>query len=140
MTTINEYVLIYRDSFRDYLYGHVSFWVIYVLCLVGIALTSYYLIFFKKSDRQKQLTVRSTIILNIAVAIVAAYEMTAPYKTSMWFLVQDALISLVILDLIIYLSEKFKNKNLFLRVVLFLFCFLGLIVFVTAFILGQAHS
>ncbi len=138
MKNINEYILAYRDSFRDYLHSYFSLvWAIYIFFLVVVALVSYYLIYFKKSDRQKRLTFRSIILLNIAVVIVAAYEISAPSRTSMWILVQDALVSVLVLDLILYASEKLENKHLVLRIVLYVFCFLALTVFVADFVLVE---
>jgi len=92
----DQIIVAYRDSFGDYLHGHWNIvWTIYILFLIGIAVVSYYLIFFKKSEHQINLTLRSIVILNIIVAILSLYELTAPSNISMWPLVQDGLIALI---------------------------------------------
>ncbi len=138
MRGVDQIILAYRDTFRDYLYGHWNIvWTIYILFLIGIAVASYYLIFFKKSEQQKEITLRSIIILNIIVAIFSLYELTAPSNISMWSLVQDGLISLISLDVIFYVSLKTINKHVSLRIVLFLVCFLSLATLTMNFVLVE---
>jgi hypothetical protein len=135
MRVADQIVLAYRDTIRDYLYNHFTLvWAIYILFLIGIAIASYYLIFVKKSEHQKEITFRSILILNIIVAIFSLYEITAPSKISMWSLVQDGLISLIVLDAIYYASLKAVNKHISLRIALFLLCFLSLATFAMNFV------
>jgi len=138
MRAADQIVLVYRDTIRDFLYNHFTIvWAIYILFLLGIAIGSYYLIFFKKSARQKELTFRSFLILNIIVAIFSLYEITAPSKISMWSLVQDGLISLIVLNVTYYANLKALNKHISLRIALFLLCFLSLATFIMYFILVE---
>ena len=138
MRDIDELILSYRDPFREYLHSHFSLvWSIYILSLVVVGLTSYYLILFKKSERQKQITLCSIIVLNIVTAIVSIYEMTAPSKISMWDLVQDSAISLIVLNVIYYVGQKTLSKHFSFRIVLFLFCLLALIVYFADFVLVE---
>ncbi len=138
MRGVDQIVLAYRDSFRDYLYGHWNIvWTIYILFFIGIAVASYYLIFFRQSEHQIKVTLRSIVILNIIVAIFSLYELTAPSNISMWPLVQDGLIALIFLDIIFYASLKAINKHMSLRIVLFLLCFLSLVTITLDFVLVE---
>jgi len=138
MRDIDELILSYRDPFREYLHSHFSVvWAIYIFSLVAIVLISYYLVFFNKSDRQKQITLRSIIILNIVVAIVSVYEILAPSRTSLWDLVRDGAIALMVVDLLYYLAQKTMNKHLSLCIVLFIFCLLAFAVFFAGFVLVE---
>ncbi len=138
MRVVDQIVLAYRDTIRDYLYNHFTLvWTIYILFLIGIAIASYYLIFVKKSPHQNKITLRSIVILNIIVAIFSLYEITAPSRISMWLLVQDGLIALIFLDVIFYVSLKTMNRHMSLRIALFLLCFLSLTVFAMNFVLVE---
>ena len=138
MRGVNQIIVSYRDTFRDYLHDHWNIvWAVYILCLIGIAIASYYLIFFKKSEHQKRLTLRSIVTLNVVVAIFSLYELTAPSNISMWPLVQDGLIALIFLDVIFYLSQKTINKHISLRIVLFVLCFLSLATLTLNFVLVE---
>ena len=138
MRVVDQIIVAYRDSFRDYLHGHWNIvWTIYILFLIGIAVVSYYLIFFKKSEHQIKSTLRSTVILNIIVAIFSLYELTAPSNISMWPLVQDGLIALIFLDVIFYVSLKTINKHMSLRIILFFLCFLSLATLTMNFVLVE---
>ena len=107
--------------------------------IIGIAVASYYLIYFKKSEHEIKLTRRSIVILNIIiiVAIFSLYELTAPSNISMWPLVQDGLMALIFLDVIFYVSLKTMNKHMSPRIVLFLLCFLSLATLTMNFVLVE---
>ena len=138
MRVVDQIIVAYRDSFRGYLHGHWNIvWTIYILFLIGIAVVSYYLIFFRKSEHQIKLTLRSIVILNIIVAISSLHELTAPANISMWPLVQDGLIALIFLDVIFYVSLKTINKHMGLRIILFLLCFLSLATLTINFVLVE---
>ena len=138
MRGVDQIVLAYRDPFRDYLHGHWNIvWTIYILFLIGIAVASYYLIFFKKSEHEIKLIRRSIVILNIIVAIFSLYELTAPSNISTWPLVQDGLMALIFLDVIFYVSLKTMNKHMSPRIVLFLLCFLSLATLTMNFVLVE---
>jgi len=138
MRGVDQIIVAYRDTFRDYLHGHWNIvWTIYISFLIGIAVGSYYLIFIKKSEHQIKLTVRSIVILNIIVAIFSLYELSAPSNISMWSLVQDGLIALVFLDGIFYVSQKTINKHISIRIALFILCFLSLATLTMNFVLVE---
>jgi hypothetical protein len=138
MRRVDQIAVAYRDTFRDYLYGHWNVvWTIYILFLIGIVVASYYLIFFKKSEHQIKLTLRLIAILNIIVAISSLYELTAPSNISMWPLVQDGLIALIFLDVIFFVSLRTINKHMSLRIVLFLLCFISLATLTMNFVLVE---
>lgn len=138
MGGLNQMVVDYRDTVRDYLYGHWNIvWTIYIVFLIGIIAVSYYLIFLKKSEHQNKLTLRSIVILNIIVAIFSFYELSAPSNISMWTLVQDGLIALIFFDGIFYVSRKTINKHISLQIVLFILCFLSLATLTMNFVLVE---
>lgn len=138
MRGVDQIIVAYRDTFRDYLHGHWNIvWTVYILCLIGIVVASYYLIFFKKSEHQAKLTLRSIILINIIVTIFSLYELSAPSNISMWPLAQDGLIALIFLDVIFYLSLKTINKHIGFRIVLFILCFLSLASFTMKFVLVE---
>ena len=138
MRGMDQIVVAYRDTIRDYLHGHWNIvWTIYILFLIGIAVVSYYLIFFKKSEHHIKLTWRSLVIFNIIVAIFSFYELTAPSNISMWPLVQDGLIATIFLDIIFYLSLTTINKHMSLRIFLFILCFFSLVTLALNFVLVE---